>query len=381
MKILDVCSLLTQVINEDFIQATFSNPLHPAKTAQKITLRPLKLKKQAGYQASKQTGPQVFHENLSPEHCLDAAFAWVQEFKQVLFCTLTADYVLLTNKKGKTTLLRKKPSLSQKASPDHNRSKAYLLEEKPLPFLIALGIMNKDGRVYPQKMAKYRQINRFLEMVKDTWKELPEKLHILDFGCGKAYLTFSLYHFLTSQGIEVDMIGLDLKDEVILTCQELSKTLNYENLRFERGDIASFESNKPVDMVIALHACNTATDAALAKAMQWKASVILAAPCCHQELYSQIASDSLQGLLQYGILKERFASLATDAARALLLEKEGYATQILEFIDSEHTPKNLLIRAVRGNSAEKRKKADAEYQKLKEALHITPCLESYCTPI
>lgn len=205
---------------------------------------------------------------------------------------------------------------------------------------------------------KFRQINRFLEFIEDVLDELPKDraLRIIDFGCGKSYLTFAMYYYLHElKGYRVQMTGLDLKEDVIARCAGLAEKYGYEQLRFRTGDIASYEGTEQADMVVTLHACDTATDYALQKAVAWKAKVILSVPCCHHELNRQIRSDLMRPVLKYGLIKERVAALLTDAFRADLLEQQGYQVQILEFIDMEHTPKNILIRAVRKEGAEKGK--------------------------
>ena len=219
-----------------------------------------------------------------------------------------------------------------------------------MPFLVELGVMTKDGAVTKAKYDKFRQINRFLEFVQDILPALPpdRTITILDFGCGKSYLTFAIYHFLkVLHRRDVRIIGLDLKKDVIANCNRLAEKLGYSELTFLHGDIADYEGMNQVDMVVTLHACDTATDFALAKAIGWNASVILSVPCCQHELNKQIKNESLAPLLKYGLIKERTAALFTDAIRGNLLEAAGYQTQILEFIDMEHTPKNILLRAVR----------------------------------
>ncbi len=318
------------------------------------------------------------HRNLDSKSCEQLILdVYLQQFKQGLLQTQEGDYQLLNNRKGATTVLAQ-PASKKVCELSHNRKKQYLLSEgKPLPFLVELGLMNVQGKIFPQKMDKFRQINRFLEMVSDSLQGFSgETIHVVDFGCGKAYLTFALYYFLREvKGYDAHLTGLDLKKDVVSFCQQLAEKLGYRELTFSQGDIADFLPKEAVDMVVALHACDTATDAALAQAVRWKAKIILAAPCCQHELFSQVAAESLDALLQHGILKERFASLATDAARAALLEREGYATQLLEFIDSQHTPKNLLIRATRGNSEKQRKQAATRYEAVKKALSIQPALE------
>jgi SAM-dependent methyltransferase len=345
----------------------------------KVDIRPVTIKEKHQYQITEQTENKALHRNIDLNDCLDIIRnELLPQFKQAVLFTTKGDYHLLTNKKGETAIKSSPPS--KKIAPlSHNRQKNYILpENQPLPFLIELGLMNPQGKVYPQKMAKFRQINRFLEMVEDTVDALnpDEMLSIIDFGCGKAYLTFALYHYFNFiKKWDIHMVGIDLKKDVIEFCSQLANRLKYKNLKFSLGDIASYVPEGPVSMVVALHACDTATDAALAQAIQWKSQVILAAPCCQHELYKQVMSESLKGILQFGLLKERFAALATDAARAQILEMQGYATQILEFIDPEETPKNILIRAVRGNSKEKQKQAEKEYLALKSSLQINPTLE------
>ena len=256
----------------------------------------------------------------------------------------------------------------------HDRKKTYLLPtDQPLPFLVDLGLMTSEGKLVKGKQDKFRQINRFLEFVADVVPHLPtdRQITVVDFGCGKSYLTFAMYYFLHEQkGFDVRMIGLDLKEDVIASCSKLAKKYGYEGLTFLVGDIASYEGMNSVDMVVSLHACDTATDYALHKAISWSASVILSVPCCQHECNQTLKAEGvLAPALKYGIIKERMAALFTDAMRANLLEQQGYQVQLLEFIDMEHTPKNILIRAVRGQAA-----ADpAAYEALRDFLH-TPLI-------
>ena len=215
---------------------------------------------------------------------------------------------------------------------------------------MSLGVQTPQGQVIRAKYDKFRQINRYLEFIEDVCDKLPadRTIRIVDFGCGKSYLTFAMYYYLHQlEHRDVRVTGLDLKTEVIRNCGRLAKRLQYEKLDFREGDISSFQDDGKVDMVVSLHACDRATDYALEKAVKWGAEVILAVPCCQHELNGQIRCDLLQPIFKYGLIKERMAALITDALRADLLEKKGYDTQILEFIDMEHTPKNLLIRAVK----------------------------------
>jgi len=371
----DIIDLLNNIFeNEALILATLSGP-RVATLATKIVVRPLLIKGKPSYQATENRQEQAFHHNLAKEECLTWIIARVEEFKQIFLYTQEADYHILVGKKGNITLLKKRPTKSTRELL-HNRKKEYLLQEgTPVPFLMRLGVMNAEGKVYPAKQDKFRQINRFLEMIEDVLPhfDLSHPLRVVDFGCGKAYLTFALYHFLKmTKKYQVQMVGIDLKKEVIEYCQQLSKELGHENLRFIQGDIEDYQ-DEGVDLVVSLHACDTATDAALEKGIRWQAKVILSVPCCQHELMHQMQHESLRPLLKHGILKERFAALATDAARAQLLEVLGYQTQILEFIDVEHTPKNLLIRAIkRPQLDEHRNAAWQAYLNFKKMLHIVP---------
>ena len=259
-----------------------------------------------------------------------------------------------------------------KNSLSHNRKKNYILEEgRMVPFLVDLGVQTKDGKIVNSRYDKFKQINRFLELIEDILPRLDRSKEsvILDFGCGKSYLTFAMYYYLKElKGYDIRIIGLDLKEDVIAHCNELKDKYGYGKLSFLVGDIASYTDVDAVDMVVTLHACDTATDYALAKAVQWGAKVILSVPCCQHEANRMMENELLQPVLQYGILKERMAAIMTDAVRANLLTAKGYDTQILEFIDMEHTPKNLLIRAVyTGKDSENAAEA---LKNMEEALHL-----------
>lgn len=347
--------------------------------AAKTIVRPIKLKSGLHYQFEYHTANKVTHDNVSPELAGDRIVELLnEEYRQGLFKTVEADVQMLFNKKGKAAVLSKPPTGST-ADMQHNRQKQRIIAEgTAAPFLVELGIMTKDGAVHAKKQDKYRQINRFLEMVTDVLPSLPSDrpITIVDFGCGKSYLTFALYHLLAvEQERDITIIGLDLKADVIDFCSKLAHKLGYDKLTFLVGDIADYDELKAADMVVTLHACDTATDAALAKAVNWGASVIMSVPCCQHELFKQVDSDVLAPLLSQGLLKERFAALTTDAARGNLLEVLGYKVQMLEFVDPEHTPKNLLIRAVRSDQAVSDKKWE-QYKQFRDFLHIAPSLES-----
>lgn len=378
----EIENCLHDIIAETLVSATFSSPnTQGTGEISKISIRPVVIKSQTLYQASEHTANKVRHRNLSMEEYKDYIRTSLFNFRQAVFTTTVASYHVLTNKKGKTTVLKK----SQQALPvhSHNREKKYLLPEgAPIPFLVRLGIMTSEGKVLAKKYDKFRQINRFLEMVHTIVEHFPtdrSALKVIDFGCGKAYLTFALYYYLRYvEQRQVDMVGLDLKPEVINQCQELAKDLECEGLSFVLGDINHYESSRleaNIDLVVCLHACDTATDAALEKAVKWNTRTILCVPCCQHELYSQIECDLLSPLLRHGILRERFAALATDAARAELLTMAGYDVGIMEFIDMEHTPKNLLLRAIKTTSPKKRLLAEERYLPFKQFLHIDPSLD------
>lgn len=349
----------------------------------KTVIKPVLLKGTLHYQFTYHFSKKVTHENI-PAADLESAVMklFAETFRQGLLCTAQADYQVLISKKYKVSILTKSPT-KKPGTLAHNRAKQYILEEgKPVPFLVELGIMNADGKVLAKKYDKFRQINRFLEMVQDVLPHLPENrpVTIVDFGCGKSYLTFALYHYLSIElQRELNVVGLDLKSDVIEHCGMLANDLQYRNLRFLVGDIADYDELSEVDMVVTLHACDTATDAALEKAVRWNASVILSVPCCQHELFGQVASPVLEPLLSHGILKERFSALATDAIRAKLLDILGYKTQLLEFIDMEHTPKNILIRAVKGEvSAAEKERLWNEYAEFRDFLSAAPYLEKAC---
>lgn len=316
----------------------------------KVVVRPIRLGESQAFQVARQVGGQEFHENLAPR----AAAERVEELFGGLFLdchcfTPEADWTARIKKGGHLKLTRSQPSRT--AEPEsHDRGKQYLIPEgEPCPFLVEIGVMTDKGRVRAAKYAKFRQINRFLELVDDVLGDLPEgPLNVVDYGCGKSYLTFALHHLLhTLRELEVRITGLDLKQEVVADCNRIARELDCEGLSFEVGHIAEHQPDRDVDLAVSLHACDTATDDALARAVSWKAEAILAVPCCQHELLPQVHNDVLAPLETHGILKERFASLATDALRAAALENAGYRTQVVEFVSLEHTAKNLMIRAVR----------------------------------
>ena len=305
----------------------------------------------------------------------------MDEFRQLQITGRNTDGSILISKKGKVTVKTRKHATTEPVPiAPHNRVKQYIIKEGTMvPFMVDLGVMTREGKVVASRYDKFRQINRFLEFIRDIIPKLPKdrEITILDFGCGKSYLTFAMYYYLRElEHLDVRIIGLDLKEDVIRHCSELAQSYGYEKLKFCQGDIAGFEGVSSVDMVVTLHACDTATDFALAKAVEWGAQVILSVPCCQHEVNRQIRNDILQPVLHYGILKERIAALITDGLRAELLESKGYETQLLEFIDMEHTPKNILIRAVRTGKFKERE----SFAGTMKALHVTPTLDRLLYP-
>lgn len=367
--------LIENVLNQQsLIKAVISSPLD-SERPQKILIRPLSIKENLFYQWTEQKKQQAFHQNHSPEQSKTLLKDCLKGYKQILIFTSEADYQILISKKFQVTILKKQPT-KQSQGLWHNRPKEYVIEEgTSVPFLIHLGVMNREGRVYPHKKDKFKQINRFLEMVEDVLVNFKkERIRIIDFGCGKSYLTFALYYFLKIiKKLDITLIGIDIKESVIQSCKDLRDKLGWNHLDFVLSNIHEYQDAEKVDMMVSLHACDTATDAALEKAVQWQSDVILSVPCCQHELYNQVQNESLKPILKHGILKERFAALATDAARAQILEALGYRVQVMEFVEVEHTPKNLLIRAVRDKQASE--EAWRVYKEFKEALHIHPALE------
>ena len=366
-------------LDEQLGQIVLSNSRRKEEVS-KVRVRPLLLQEKLVFQVEEFRGKQAFHQNLMK----DEAYEYLQNamsdtFRQMELASAKGSAQILVSKNGKMTVKVKKnrpvEGQAKIQAPstllDHNRKKKYVLEEgKPIPFLQDLGVMTADGRIVHSRYDKFRQINRFLEFVQDILPKLPKgrEINIIDFGCGKSYLTFAMYYYLKElNGFDIRVIGLDLKQDVIDHCNQLARKYGFEKLAFYHGDIASYEGVDQVDMVVTLHACDTATDYALAKAVRWNASVILSVPCCQHELNRQMKNDMLEPVLQYGLLKERMAALYTDGIRAEILENHGYRTQILEFIDMEHTPKNVLIRAVKEG---KGKKNGKKLQEMMDFLHV-----------
>lgn len=357
--------------------------------ASKIRIRPVVMKDKLYFQCTSTVGTKEIHENYEKERLLEAIEGWITtDFRQLQLESELGSVNVLSSKKGKLTIKEKKKKIEgnlcdkpiRMEALSHNRKKRYILEEgKPVEFLIDLGVMTREGKIVHSRYDKFRQINRFLEFIEDILPALSREreITILDFGCGKSYLTFAMYYYLRElKGYDVNIIGLDLKTDVIKKCSGLAQKYGYEKLHFLQGDIADYDGVTKVDMVVTLHACDKATDYALAKAVEWGAEVILSVPCCQHELNDKIQNELLKPVLKYGILKERMSALLTDGIRAELLESKGYRTQILEFIDMEHTPKNLLIRAVKTG----KKQSTDSLAEMTEALHADLILEKLLYP-
>ena len=345
----------------------------------KIKIRPLFLKGELVFQKTAYKGTQVFHENLSGEELLEELLHEMQgNFRQLAAESLDGSLTVLVSKKGKVTAKYKenqKNAVKMRPELYHNRVKQYILKEGiPVPFLVDLGIQTREGAIVRAKYDKFKQINRYLEFVEDVLPVLKGEgaIHIIDFGCGKSYLTFALYYYLHElQKLDVMITGLDLKTDVIHNCNRLAQSYGYDRLQFVQGDIKNFTGSDQVDMVVTLHACDTATDYAIEKAVGWGAKVIFTVPCCQHEVNGQIQNKLLHPVLKYGLLKERLSAILTDAIRANLLEEAGYDTQVLEFIEMEHTPKNILIRAVRRQE----KREDSGISELTAALGVETTLQ------
>lgn len=386
MKKETVESMVEFFANEQLQQMIFSNPARKDGIL-KVRIRPVSLRGKLLFQAEELVGTQAFHKNLLPEEVCGYVTGLLSGgLRNGEVISGLGSAVVLVSKKGAVTVKIKRAACPKQEENRedgpaadvvlaHNRKKRYVLEEgKPVEFLVDLGVMTREGKIVRTRYDKFRQINRFLEFIEDILPNLDpgREMTIIDFGCGKSYLTFAMYHYLHClKGYPVRIIGLDLKKDVITRCNLLAEQYGYEKLRFYHGDIASYEGVDHVDMVVTLHACDTATDYALAKAVRWGARVILSVPCCQHELNRQMKNEQMKPVFQYGLIKERMAALYTDALRAQLLEGQGYRTQILEFIDMEHTPKNILIRAVWDG---RKKQNEKELQEIMDFLSVKPTL-------
>lgn len=375
----NLINAIDKIVEGQVFKIVISNKKDKENKYNKININFKESKNKKYYQVEKYTDKQVFHENIEIEDLRDYLLDYMENsYKQLAAWSENNTFDLKISKKGKVFLGKKNANNSNLINKDHNKKKNYILEEGMIiEPLIDLGVFTKEGKVVKSKYDKYKQINRFVEIIDDEIKKNDYKeLTILDFGCGKSYLTFILYYyFVEIKKINVKMIGLDLKEDVIKKCNEVAKRYKYDNLHFELGDINGYKYNNKVDMVITLHACDTATDYALYNAVKWNAKMIFSVPCCQHELNHQMKPENLNILTRYGIVQERVAALMTDAVRGNLLEAVGYKTQLLEFIDIAHSPKNILIRASKSNiSKQKIDKSLTEVEKLREEFNFNPTL-------
>lgn len=380
-------------INAEVERAILSGPVGEDCKYRKIDVNQITLNGKPVYQISNYTDKQVFQQNVKLDDLKDIIIeAFGSQYKQLNIFTSESEYSFKFTKKGK--LLQNKTKRTNTAKKitiecngnqngsslgnTHNRTKNYILKEGVMvPALYDMGIFAKDGKVVKSMYDKFKQINRFVELVDDVLKNSNEKsINVIDFGCGKSYLTFVLYYYLKEiKKIDVNIVGLDLKEDVIKKCNETAERYGYDHLHFELGDVNGYKSEMRVDMVVTLHACDTATDYALYNAVNWNAKYILSVPCCQHEVNKQITSEVLSPMMKYGIIKERTAALATDAIRGVMLEYSGYKTQLLEFVDLAHSPKNILIRAVKSNiSKDKKEKAFGQATEMCSALGINPTI-------
>lgn len=370
-------SIETLVASDQFLQATISQPRMKSQPTKRIRLKPVELRRTRVIQFEYQEERILSHDNIERTDLRAPLDDALENFRQIHLETTEVIVHVQISKKYKVFYQTKPQQGAKQIDLSHNRQKNYILKEGTVyPFLVELDVQTSDGRIKAAKRAKFRQINRFLEMIDDTIPHLPTErtIRIIDFGSGKSYLTFALYHYLKiEKNLNIEVTGLDLKKEVIEHCQRLSDALAYDSLSFEVGDINDYESDS-VDMVVTLHACDIATDMALARAVKWGARVIMSVPCCQHELFNQIDAPALELITQHGLMKERFSALATDTMRAELLELVGYDTQLVEFIDLEHTPKNILIRAYRHDRTVDPKRRES-YEAFRNLLNAKPYLE------
>lgn len=364
----------------NLIKIIFSAKRKKSLDLNRVTIRPLILGGQLMYQAEYTYPKKVTHANLSAGHAAEISLSLIKsDFKQVNIFLADEEIQVLAAKPENPRITSKRTSPVSSASFSHNRTKQYIIPDgSPCDFLIELGVMGSDGKVFPRAYSKFRQINRYLEIVDDVFRYLPSgrTLRIIDFGCGKAYLTFALYHYLKKiKNRDVEIIGLDLKEDVIRFCSDAAQRLGYSQLKFIMGDIADYTNDK-ADMVVTLHACDTATDYALINAVKWGTKVILSVPCCQHELFSQIKNDLHQPILKYGILKDRLTEYLTDGLRGLKLEACGYDVAMIEFTSLEHTARNIMIKAVRTRPIKSRMaKAQEQYEALCEFYHVKPTID------
>ena len=381
--------LIKNIQDDKLIKIVFSD--RKSGDFNKVIIKPIILKSTKNIQIESFKDNKAFHKNIdlnNLQELEDNLKEYIDNFKQILLQIEGSDISFIRKKENFSR--KEKESNLIKTSNEHNKKKQYILNEgDKIDFLIELGLMSVEGKILKSSFNKFKQINKYLEFIDDVIEELKAKklitnhINVLDFGCGKSYLTFALYYYLKNyrEDLTFSIVGLDLKKDVIEFCNKLAKKLNYENLEFLNGNIKDYDKSKEVDLVFSLHACNNATDYSLEKALSLDAKAILAVPCCHHEFFEKIQKNknsefynTLKIMADNGVVLDKFATLATDSFRSLSLELCGYKTKMIEFIDMEHTPKNILIKAIKSKSSNLKEKL-VEYNKLKEFLGIKPLLE------
>ena len=381
--------LIKNIQEDKLIKIVFSD--RQSGDFNKVIIKPIILKSTRSIQIESFKDNKAFHKNIdlnNLQELEDSLKEYIDNFKQILLQIEGSDISFIRKKESFSR--KEKESNLIKTSNEHNKKKQYILNEgDKIDFLIELGLMSVEGKILKSSYNKFKQINKYLEFIDDVIEELKAKklitnhINVLDFGCGKSYLTFALYYYLKNyrKDLTFSIVGLDLKKDVIEFCNKLAKKLNYENLEFLNGNIKDYDKSKEVDLVFSLHACNNATDYSLEKALSLDAKAILAVPCCHHEFFEKIQKNknsefynTLKIMADNGVVLDKFATLTTDSFRSLSLELCGYKTKMIEFIDMEHTPKNILIKAIKSKSSNLKEKL-VEYNKLKEFLGIKPLLE------
>lgn len=371
----ELLPLLARCTGPDTYQIVLSAPTDPEEAEKRITL----IRRGLAWQIERFRSNQAFHENVEQDELIPLLLQLMERFKQLNAWDAEYQYSLKLTKKGKPLFNRQRCLLKPKQQQGHDREKNYLLREGEIvPPLVDMGVFTQEGKVVRSMYDKFRQINRFLELVNDEMDRFPSDrpIRIIDFGCGKSYLTFVLYYYLVQvRKMDVSITGLDLKAAVIDHCNQAAEKYGYDKLHFELGDINGYTPDGPVDMVITLHACDTATDYALFNAISWNVKLILSVPCCQHEVNAQMHAEHLSLFTRYGLIQERMAALITDSIRADLLTYMGYSTQVVEFIDMAHTPKNILLRARKAKLPESTKRqALEEVRTALEEFHIQPTL-------
>lgn len=367
------------------VKLIFSSKRRKSLEYSKVTIKPISSKDEPLYQAEYTFEKKVTHTNFPATSGAEFCLALIEnDFKQANIFTNTRDIQILASKPENPKISENSATMTCQNF-NHNRVKNYIIpDEVPCDFLIRLGVMDSSGKVFQKHYGKFRQINRYLEIVDDVFPYLSGKrmdsekpLRIIDFGCGKAYLTFAIYHYLKIiKGLKVEIIGLDLKSDVINFCNQVASDLGYGELKFLRGDIADY-TNDYADMVVTLHACDTATDYALINAVAWNTKVILSVPCCQHELFKQIKNSIHQPMLKHGILKDRLTEYLTDGLRGLKLESKGYDVSMIEFTSLEHTARNIMIKAVKRFDADgtRAAKAQKQYEELRDFYQVNPTID------